>query len=104
MAFVLIVLLVEETKERSLESLDVIFRFPKSQFVSWQVRQYLPWFFKRYIFRERPKPERPEMNFFRFIDGAGRAGHEAPGSGEDPVTIQSDTTSVGTVSTSNTRQ
>ena len=101
MAFVLIVLLVEETKERSLESLDVIFRFPKSQFVSWQVRQYLPWFFKRYIFRERPKPERPEIDFFGFSDDADGPG--GPG-GDGPETTPSDTTSVRTTSTSNPGQ
>ena len=101
LALVLIILLVEETKERSLESLDVIFGYPKTQFVGWQVRQNLPWFFKRYVLRERPKPERPEIDFFGFSDVAG--GTTGAGDG-DAETTPSDTTSVRTVSTSNTRQ
>ena len=96
MAFVLIILLVEETKERSLESLDVIFNYPKAQFVGWQMRQYLPWFFKRYILRQRPKPERPELDLFEFSDGV-----RGP---DDPETTLSDTTSVRTASTRDMRQ
>ncbi|RYP14023.1 hypothetical protein DL765_006626 [Monosporascus sp. GIB2] len=61
-AFVLVIIFVEETKELSLESLDIIFRFPKTQFIRYQVKDYLPWFFKRYILRQRPEPERPTLD------------------------------------------
>ncbi|RYO81805.1 hypothetical protein DL762_006930 [Monosporascus cannonballus] len=61
-ALVLVIIFVEETKELSLESLDIIFSFPKTQFMRYQVKDYLPWFFKRYILRQRPEPERPALN------------------------------------------
>ncbi|KAI5918159.1 hypothetical protein F4810DRAFT_693549 [Camillea tinctor] len=53
-AFILVFLLVEETKRRSLEDLDLIFAVPKREFISYQVRQYLPWLFRRYVLRRRP--------------------------------------------------
>ena len=42
-AFVLILLLVEETKRHSLEELDVIFDIPKIRFIRFQLFKYLPW-------------------------------------------------------------
>ncbi|KAI0909497.1 sugar transporter-domain-containing protein [Ustulina deusta] len=57
-AFALIFLLVEETKRRSLEDLNAIFAVRKSRFTRYQVMQYLPWFFRRYILgRDVPRPE-----------------------------------------------
>ncbi|KAI1273948.1 sugar transporter-domain-containing protein [Xylaria sp. FL0933] len=57
-AFVLVFLLVEETKRRSLEDLNAIFAVRKTRFVRYQVMQYLPWFFRRYLFRRVvPRPE-----------------------------------------------
>ncbi|KXJ89738.1 and other transporter-domain-containing protein [Microdochium bolleyi] len=52
-AFVLVFLLVEETKRRSLESLDQVFAVPKSKFVRFQVQQQLPWFVRRYVLRRK---------------------------------------------------
>lgn len=41
-AFVLVLLLVEETKGRSLEELDLVFAVSKRRFMSFQIRKYLP--------------------------------------------------------------
>lgn len=57
-AFVLVFLLVEETKGRSLEDLDLVFAVSKRRFMAFQLREYLPWFIRRYIFNhDEPKPE-----------------------------------------------
>ncbi|KAI0453774.1 sugar transporter-domain-containing protein [Xylaria acuta] len=57
-AFALVFLLVEETKLRSLEDLDGIFDVKKSRFTRYQVVEYLPWFFRRYVLgRQVPRPE-----------------------------------------------
>lgn len=50
LAFVLVFFLVEETKGRSLEDLDLVFAVSKRRFMSFQISEYLPWFIKRYIF------------------------------------------------------
>ncbi|KAI1141718.1 MFS general substrate transporter [Hypoxylon sp. FL0543] len=56
-AFVLVFLLVEETKRRSLEDLDLIFAVQKRDFVRHQVTRYLPWFFRHYVLgRRKEKP------------------------------------------------
>ncbi|KAI1410458.1 MFS general substrate transporter [Hypoxylon sp. FL1857] len=56
-AFVLVFLLVEETKRRSLEDLDLIFAVRKRDFVRHQVTKYLPWFFRHYILgHDKEKP------------------------------------------------
>ncbi len=49
----LVFLLVEETKRRSLEDLDLVFAVPKRTFMRYQVRTYLPWFFRHYVLRRR---------------------------------------------------
>lgn len=103
-AFVLVVLFVEETKERSLESLDIIFSYPKRQFVRYQVKQYLPWFFKRYVLRERPKPERPILDFFGPDGHSGDQESVAQASGEELRPISRGASSVRTGSTGNMGQ
>ncbi|KAI0378902.1 hypothetical protein F5Y04DRAFT_136548 [Hypomontagnella monticulosa] len=59
-AFVLVFLLVEETKRRSLEDLDLVFAFRKRDFVRHQLVEYVPWFFRYYVLgrhdEERPSP------------------------------------------------
>ncbi|ORY62682.1 and other transporter-domain-containing protein [Pseudomassariella vexata] len=56
-AFVLVFLLVEETKRRSLEDLDLIFAVQKRTFIRHQVTKYLPWFLGHYILgRRKPQP------------------------------------------------
>lgn len=56
--FVLVFLFVEETKRRSLEELDLIFAVSKWEFMRFQLKSYLPWWFSTYIFGDDyPKPE-----------------------------------------------
>ena len=59
-AFVLVYLLVEETRRVSLEDLDAIYGRPKSEFIRYQLRKHLPWVMRRiFLFqRHAPKPER----------------------------------------------
>ncbi|CAK7218787.1 hypothetical protein SCUCBS95973_003602 [Sporothrix curviconia] len=49
LALILVFLLVEETKRRSLEDLDLVFAVPKRTFVRFQVQTYLPWFIRHYF-------------------------------------------------------
>ncbi|KAK5629223.1 hypothetical protein RRF57_004938 [Xylaria bambusicola] len=63
-AFVLVFLLVEETKELSLEDLSRVLNVPKHKFIQHQVA-YVNWFVKRYFFGSRNEMV-PEMD-----NGAG---------------------------------
>lgn len=57
-AYVMVFLFVEETKQRSLEELDHIFAVSKREFIRFKVSSYLPWVIRKYVFGlERPKPE-----------------------------------------------
>ncbi|KAF3059180.1 Hexose transporter HXT8 [Trichoderma lentiforme] len=58
-ALVMVFLLVEETKRRTLEELDHIFAVSKRKFMRYQLFEYLPWLIQRYILGS-PKP-RPEL-------------------------------------------
>lgn len=42
-----------ETRQRTLEELDYIFAVPTSRFAAYQVRSWLPWFIKRYVFWQK---------------------------------------------------
>jgi hypothetical protein len=59
-------LLVEETRELSLESLDYVFKFRKTQFMRYQLVDYIPWVIRRYIVRQRPEPEKPARKLLHF--------------------------------------
>lgn len=57
-ALVMVFLLVEETKRRTLEELDHIFAVSKRKFMRFQVFEYLPWLIQRYLFGgQKPRPE-----------------------------------------------
>lgn len=61
-AFILVFFLVEETKQHSLEELDLIFEVPKSKFIRFQLLEYLPWWLSRYVLGERyPKPKYEDL-------------------------------------------
>ncbi|KAJ7755722.1 hypothetical protein DFH07DRAFT_885765 [Mycena maculata] len=47
-AFVMIFLLLPETKQRTLEELDHVFAVPTSKHISYQLNNFLPYFFKRW--------------------------------------------------------
>lgn len=71
------------------------------QFVRYQVKQYLPWFFKRYILRERPKPERPILDFFASNSHSGDEGGNEQVSYGEQRPYSSAASSVRTLSTGN---
>ncbi|KAF7544041.1 hypothetical protein G7Z17_g10261 [Cylindrodendrum hubeiense] len=87
LAFILVFLLVEETKRRNLEDLDLIFAVSKRRFMSFQVMTYLPWVFRRYVLRKMEL----EPQFYHDLiwdpaslgDNRPRVGGEAVGSLED---------------------
>lgn len=57
-ALVMVFLLVEETKRRTLEELDHIFAVSKRKFMRFQLCEYLPWLVRYYIFgSKKPRPE-----------------------------------------------
>jgi hypothetical protein len=68
LAFILTFLLVEETKKRSLEDLDLIFAVPKLTFMRYQVATHLPWFFKYYFLR-RKDLDKPSLYIDRVWGG-----------------------------------
>ncbi|WQF82747.1 Putative major facilitator, sugar transporter, major facilitator superfamily [Colletotrichum destructivum] len=53
LAFVVIFFLIPETKQRTLEELDYIFGVPTRRHAAYQVRTWLPWVVRRYVFFER---------------------------------------------------
>jgi len=52
-AFCLIFLFVPETKQRTLEELDQIFSVPTSTFIAYNTKKALPYWFKRYVARNK---------------------------------------------------
>ncbi|KAL5485352.1 hypothetical protein ACEPAI_7994 [Sanghuangporus weigelae] len=62
-AFVMIFFWVPETKQRTLEELDYIFAVPTKKFVSYQVRKWIPYFIKRYIFWDKTAVLEPLYHF-----------------------------------------
>jgi hypothetical protein len=47
-----------ETKQRTLEELDYVFAVPTRTHMNYQLTKNLPWWWKRYILRQKhlPKP------------------------------------------------
>ncbi|KAF8339671.1 uncharacterized protein EI90DRAFT_3279266 [Cantharellus anzutake] len=70
-AFVMIFLLVPETKQRTLEELDYIFAVPTSRHMSYQLKETLPYFIKRYIFWNRSAELKPLYNFDDVVSVSG---------------------------------
>ncbi|CAI4210954.1 unnamed protein product [Parascedosporium putredinis] len=57
-AFILVYLLVEETKQRDLEDLEQIYAVPKREFARFQATVHLPWFLRRvFLCSQEPKPD-----------------------------------------------
>ncbi|KJA15452.1 hypothetical protein HYPSUDRAFT_72047 [Hypholoma sublateritium FD-334 SS-4] len=52
-AFVMIFLLVPETKQRTLEELDGVFSVTTTRHMSYQVREFLPYWVRRYPLRQK---------------------------------------------------
>ncbi|EME43669.1 hypothetical protein DOTSEDRAFT_174631 [Dothistroma septosporum NZE10] len=58
-AFIVIFLLVPETKQLSLEELDYVFGVSTRRHAAYQIRVWLPWWFRRWIFWRRDVPIEP---------------------------------------------
>ncbi|KAI0892611.1 hypothetical protein F4806DRAFT_237235 [Annulohypoxylon nitens] len=59
LAFLVIFLIVPETKQRTLEELDYIFGVPTLRHMVYQSKTWLPWWFKRYIFFQKDAKLKP---------------------------------------------
>ena len=76
LALVLVFLFVPETKQKTLDELDGVFSVSTRSFVKYQMTEYLPWFVKRYILRQKEaelKPLGSEEEYQRLVgddDGA----------------------------------
>ncbi|KAK4497808.1 hypothetical protein PRZ48_010462 [Zasmidium cellare] len=57
LALVLIFLFVPETKQRSLEELEYVFEVSTRRHASFQIREQLPWWFRKWILRQQDTPE-----------------------------------------------
>ncbi|KAK3215978.1 hypothetical protein GRF29_8g1765939 [Pseudopithomyces chartarum] len=63
-ALVLVFLFVPETRLKTLEELDQVFMVPTRRFVVYQVTEYLPWWFERYVLQRNKAELKP-------VDGVG---------------------------------
>jgi len=64
-----IFLQVPETKQRTLEELDYVFAVPLSKFIKYQTTKALPWWFKRYVLRNKSARLEPLYHFDRGVAG-----------------------------------
>ncbi|CAG9997133.1 unnamed protein product [Clonostachys byssicola] len=60
-AWILIFCFVRETKQMTLEELDQVFSVPTKNFLSYELRIWLPYFFKRHILRRNITKPQPVM-------------------------------------------
>jgi MFS family permease len=58
-AVILIFLLLPETRLKTLDELDDVFSISTRAFVRYQVTEYLPWFMRRYLLRQKQADVRP---------------------------------------------
>ncbi len=61
--FVAIFLFIPETKKRSLEELDVVFNIPTRRHASYQLKEVLPWWIRRYVLRQCSESA-PQLSHF----------------------------------------
>ncbi|WPH01798.1 MFS transporter [Acrodontium crateriforme] len=62
-AFLLIFFFLPETKQRTLEELDYVFGVPTRRHAAFQVKEQLPWWFKRWVLFRKGDPE-PQLYHF----------------------------------------
>jgi len=63
-AWAMIFFFVRETKQLTLEELDQVFNLPTAQFVSYEAKVRVPWFFKRYfLFQRSLAPPPPVVQY-----------------------------------------
>ena len=80
LAFVMIFLWLPETKQRTLEELDYVFAVPTRTHMKYQLREVMPWWFKRYVLMRKglPSPQLYHFETQESYDAAYAANH--PGS------------------------
>lgn len=71
-AFVMILLWVPETKQRTLEELDYVFAVPTRKHINYQATKAVPFFFKRVRFNKSAKLE-PLYTFDHVASDATRS-------------------------------
>ena len=64
-----------ETKQRTLEELDQIFSVPVGVFAKYQLTEWLPWFFKRYLLFQKGATLRPLYKVGDELDVLDSSGH-----------------------------
>lgn len=85
-AFVMIFLLVPETKQRTLEELDYVFAVPLRKFIRYQTGTMLPWWIKKTLFRVKGEKLQPLYSFEKGIinnESSKEEGSKEEGSKED---------------------
>ncbi|KAL0937100.1 sugar transporter [Colletotrichum truncatum] len=65
--FIAIFLCMPETKQRSLEELDEVFSISTRRHASYQLKEVLPWWCKRYILQQKQAPE-PKLYRFEMVE------------------------------------
>lgn len=60
-AWFMIFCFVRETKQLTLEELDQVFSVPTSEYIAYESKVWLPWWIKRYIFRQKHLPRPPPI-------------------------------------------
>lgn len=108
-ALVMIYLWMPETKQRTLEELDYVFAVPTRKHMSYQVFKALPYWFKRYVFRQKVTLE-PLYKFEkvaldeRLVEGVrqqkGNDSGTDAGAGADGTEKHDDKSATATVTTS----
>ncbi|KAH0388050.1 MFS transporter, partial [Aureobasidium melanogenum] len=53
LSFLVIFLVVPETKQRTLEELDEVFSIPTTRHAAYQTKVWLPWWIKRHVLRQK---------------------------------------------------
>lgn len=73
LAFVMIFLWVPETKQRTLEELDYVFAVPTRTHMHYQLTKAAPYWFKRYVFRNKNATLEPLYTFDKVQSEAAQA-------------------------------
>ncbi|PFH63258.1 hypothetical protein XA68_15892 [Ophiocordyceps unilateralis] len=81
-AFFMIFLWVPETMQRTLEELDDVFAVPVRKFAAYQIKETVPWTFKRYVLMQR-NATKPPLYQFETPAGETRAPAFATSSDDD---------------------
>lgn len=76
-ALIMIFFLMPETKQRTLEELDYVFAVPTSKHASYQLREFLPYWIRRYILFRRRTQLKPLYNFDE-VEAIAVSGVERP--------------------------